>query len=404
MCEYQRGLRLRQLRHVLVAGSDYGYTIELKVTATNASGNASQSSLASTLISDSYDSLVLASSPTAFYNLADTGTTLSDSSGNGNAGGGGGLTGYNSLPTVNGYAQTPFPTAAQQLAGPFSNTAEGSMAVQFNGSDFADILPSSGNGAMGALNNGSGNGTIELWVKAPSTCAGVIIDPMVANNFGGTPSGNEAPALYFGSNHQLYAAIWNGTGYVVATTINAGVAGYMEDTANICNNAWHHVVLTTAAGVGETLYVDGTAVASESTPSVALNPVMNWTFIGTGYAVNWPNAPAPTVGNWTDLSSGVQLSELAFYPSALSGCTVVNHYGTAENTSTSCASYLPSNTVAPSTPTGTAQRGYTLTASSGTCRHACDNDQLQLPVGGLQHQRQLVRNHWRGHLKHIHAC
>jgi hypothetical protein len=350
----------------VVAASDYSYTIELKVTAINAGGSASQPSAASAVVSDSYDALVLASSPSAFYKLDDTGTTLVDSSGNGLNGGGGGLTGYNSLATINTYAQTPFPTSAQQLAGPFSNANEGSMAVQFNGSDFADVLSSSGNGAMGALNNGSGNGTIELWVKAPSNCSGIIINPMVANNFGGAPSGNNAPALYFGSNNRLYAEIWNGSSAAGATTLNGGTVGYMEDTTSICNNAWHHVVLTSAAGVGETLYVDATAVASESTAATALSPVMNWTFIGSGYDIGEPNYAPATVGNWTDLSSGVQLSELAFYTSTLSGCTVVNHYGTAENTSTSCASYLPSNTVAPSTPTGTAQQGQVLTANSGT--------------------------------------
>ncbi|MGJ5890819.1 LamG-like jellyroll fold domain-containing protein [Streptomyces niveiscabiei] len=195
--------------------------------------------------------------------------------------------------------------AAVDGQGTYTNTALGAdgifgtgenTAVTFNGNGYAEI--------PGGILRGSTDLAVELWFK--TTKAGVLIGDQSAP-MGSTVTGTYAPLLYVGTDGKLNGKFFS-PGLGTAKVASA-------DT--VTDDQWHHAVVT-ATGTAQTLYLDGVQAA---TLTGAVSHQSNTrTYIGAGFAKNWPAAPADA-----SYFTG-QLDEVAVYQHGLSADQVAEHY------------------------------------------------------------------------------
>ncbi len=154
--------------------------------------------------------------------------------------------------------------------------------------------------------NGTGNTafSFELWFKTAS--GGVILGQQDVEPFS-PPAVGSVPALYVGTNGQVYAALfWSGGAQLAAG-------------GNYRDGRFHHVAVT-YDGSNEVLYLDG-SVSAVSAGFIQQSYATNyWYQLGTGWTDGWTNAP----GGWFPFT-GV-LDEVSYYNRALAPAEVVDIY------------------------------------------------------------------------------
>src|SRR6201999_262434 len=172
--------------------------------------------------------------------------------------------------TIGDYANYDNVTLGQ--TGPFG--AGDSTAVGFDGATSDMTAPPTLDMADGrsALSVG-------LWFQT-NTPGGVLFgyahDPLST----APPTGAYVPALYIGTDGNLYGQLWTGTAAPVHTT-----------TA-VTDNKWHYAVLS-GSGSTQTLYLDGVPVGSLS-GTINITSAGNDS-VGAGYlGPGWPAQPNPS--------------------------------------------------------------------------------------------------------------
>ncbi|MFJ9902304.1 LamG-like jellyroll fold domain-containing protein [Streptomyces sp. NPDC101152] len=155
----------------------------------------------------------------------------------------------------------------------------GDSAAGFNGTDSYLSLPS------GALDDSSGSASVALWFNTKQ--AGGVLFSYQNGQIGTTLSGNYTPALYIGSDGLLHGQFWDGS------------LSPMASKAAVNDGNWHLVMLT-ASGTTQTLWLDGQSQATRSGKSIA-GQVKTWgettVSVGAGYvAGSWPKSPSNALG------------------------------------------------------------------------------------------------------------
>ncbi|MFB7469853.1 LamG-like jellyroll fold domain-containing protein [Kitasatospora sp. NPDC056184] len=117
--------------------------------------------------------------------------------------------------------------------------------------------------------------SVELWFRTASP--GVILSYQNLE-LSQTPW-LYTPALYVDANGKLRAEFWQGTGTTIASA------------TPVNDNAWHHVVLSSAVTT-QALFLDGRQVGTLAGTVDHLGE--EFTYLGGGRATNWPDAPAQT--------------------------------------------------------------------------------------------------------------
>jgi hypothetical protein len=254
----------------------------------------------------SYANVVLADAPAAFWQLNDTTLPVANDA-----------AGSNSATYVN------FSTADLGQPGPIANDAS-STSANFNGtSEYLNLpdlfnFPTSGTTTQYTVSFGA-------WFK--TTTGGAILGQ---TNGTGTPGGaapqGSVPGLYVGTDGHVYGSLfWHGP---IPTLFSPG-------TYN--DGQWHQVIDVYNNGT-ETLYIDGSAVASQAAQTVSWAPSYTYT-LGVGYTAFWPAGN----NNWFFFNG--QLADAAVYSTALSAQQVANQFQAAT---------MPRLSVAVQTPTPTA--------------------------------------------------
>ncbi|MFD3337341.1 LamG-like jellyroll fold domain-containing protein [Streptomyces sp. NPDC058700] len=197
-------------------------------------------------------------------------------------------------------------TAANAGAGTYTKTTLGTTgvfgvgdgtAVQFNGDGYVEVPPIDQTGT---------DITVELWFRTDKP--GVLFSNQSAPLTGATvPSGSWTPVLYVGADGKLHGEYWS-------------YAGSPSNTSptTVTDNAWHHAVVT-AQGETQTLYLDGTQVATKTGVPVKHGSNTR-SFIGAGTAKSWPSAPSD-ISYFTG-----QMDEVAVYHRPLTAAQVAGHY------------------------------------------------------------------------------
>ena len=136
--------------------------------------------------------------------------------------------------------------------------------------------------------------TFELWFR--TTASGVILGQQDVEPFELTPGGN-VPALYVGTNGQLYASLfWS--------------SGDQLSSPGLVNDGNFHHVAVTYDGANQTLFLDGAALGT--IPFVQQGYATNYLYeLGTGWTDGWTNTP----GGWFPFHGAVD--EVSFYDRAL---------------------------------------------------------------------------------------
>lgn len=218
-----------------------------------------------------YSAVVMTDAPVAFWKLNETsGTTATDSSGNGHNGT------YTGSPTLN-------------QSGPFN----GIKAVDFDGVD--DFVSVGDDAAFTTTNY-----TLELWANADT----VSVD-------GNIPFAKRAAGTT-GEWHIVY--VNNGTAY--GETLNTGGTDYLLAQGTCSAAAWHHIVYTLdgSSNIGS-LYVDGALVATDTST--------NGTRQGdTTASVTIGKQIHATSPNWFD----GKICNVAYYSTVLSAARIYAHY------------------------------------------------------------------------------
>ncbi|WP_406441884.1 DUF6531 domain-containing protein [Streptomyces sp. NBC_00631] len=154
----------------------------------------------------------------------------------------------------------------------------GDTAAGFNGTDSSLSLPT------GALDDSSGNASVALWFNTKQA-GGVLLSYQNAP-IGSVPT-SYTPALYIGTDGLLHGQFWDGS------------LSPMASKAAVNDGNWHLVVMT-ASGTGQTLWLDGQSQATRTGKSIA-GQVKTWgettVSVGAGYvAGSWPKPPANAQG------------------------------------------------------------------------------------------------------------
>ena len=140
--------------------------------------------------------------------------------------------------------------------------------------------------------SGTGNApfSFEFWFK--TTAGGVILGQQDQLPFGTDIAGNVA-AIYVGTNGHLYALMfW-------------GVQDPLESPSSVADGLFHHVAIT-YDGIMETLYLDGTGIASTALTQEAYAGTYYYQ-LGTGWTDGWPATP----GGWWPFTGAVD--EVSMY-------------------------------------------------------------------------------------------
>lgn len=232
---------------------------------------------ATTVSQSSYDQAVLADSPTLFYPLTGTSTTVAkDASGHGNNG------------TITG-------GVTEGVPGPLSGAPSTAVALDgktgyiYDNTAFSDPQTY----------------TLEMWFKTTTTAGGKLI------GFGSSktgPSGSDDRHIYMTDSGELVFGVYPNE---VVTIASPG-------TYN--NGRWHLVDATEGPG-GLALYVDGKLVASAPQTSSASSYEGYWR-VGYDTLHGWPEAPS-------SYYFAGDVADVAVYSSALSPAQVLAHYEAA---------------------------------------------------------------------------
>jgi hypothetical protein len=148
--------------------------------------------------------------------------------------------------------------------------------------------------------------TIEFWAKPTATDND---DAPISNRLGG--GGNRSGWVFFqrnettGWNFRMY----NGNGGGLGWDITGGTATL---------NAWSHVVVVWN-GSSASLYVNGQAIPTTNSGNGVYNPNTTENF----YVGALIGGGSPSTG---------YIDEVAYYPTALTGTQILNHYNTASST------------------------------------------------------------------------
>ena len=245
-----------------------------------------------------YDAVVLADSPAAWWKLADTSGsgTCADSSGGGHTG-------------------TPA-NVTLGVTGPFTNSPS-ETAGSFNGSS-SDVTSSYNPAGLTAF-------TVEAWVNLGNGNPGPY-PRIVANSYAESSNTGLELMLSGGGSGPWYPGAYIGNG-----TANTGVFS----ASAVPVTGWHQVAVTWSAGGNVLIYLDG-ALAATSTGtlsgSMAAGP--------DGFSVGFQPAY-----NY-DYFAGT-IAQVSLYATALSGTRVAAHYaaGTAPGSFAAGASGTGSITV-----------------------------------------------------------
>ena len=261
----------------LAAGSGFTFT----VVATNNFGQSVAGSTAAAVpvsppAASTYASTVLADSPSYYWRLGDSGTTIgSDSSGNNRIGS------YRSV----------------TLGQPGALVGDASTSASFTSSSI--ISRSAGDG----LPTGNAARSLEVWFESTNTNTQELVGygPAYGSPFVLRLTGSTIQAFYWSAGPSV-------------------VAPY-----NIENGAWHHVVVT-YDGTSINFYLDGQHIGNPA----AAGPLTTTSDVGLmAGAEPWDGANDPFRGN---------LQEVAVYPTALTGSQVINHFNAGGSTLTATPS------------------------------------------------------------------
>jgi RHS repeat-associated protein len=213
---------------------------------------------------DYYYGAVMASRPYLDYPLNESsGLVAVDDSGTDNPPG----------PTTDGYYNNVM------LGEPGVFGSSGDTAAGFNGSSSYLSLPN------GSFNDKSGSASIAVWFNTKT--AGGVLFSYQNGAIGSALSANYTPALYIGGNGKLYGEIYDGK------------ASPMVSTSTVDDGNWHLAVIT-ATGTTQTLYLDGTQIATRTGSSIAGEAESlgeTTATVGAGYvAGSWPEPPSNAEG------------------------------------------------------------------------------------------------------------
>ncbi|MFJ6484265.1 LamG-like jellyroll fold domain-containing protein [Streptomyces sp. NPDC091682] len=249
---------------------------------------------------DQYEGVVMADAPAGYWQLNEAG----------------GTTVVNKVAAAG--ANGTYTRAALGVTGAFG-PGDGS-AVQFNGDGHAEV-PGVGIGTTDV--------SASLWFRTDKP--GVMLANQSAPMAGATDaSGNWVPVLYVGADGKLHGEYFS----------SPGVQPSNASPGTVTDNQWHHAAITAKAGV-QTLYLDGTQVATKTGAPVS-HETNTRTYIGAGFARNWPSAPA-NVSYFTGA-----LDEASVYRHSLSAGDVAAQY----EARTSASGSSLTSTVTVTNPTG----------------------------------------------------
>lgn len=294
---------------LILAGAKTTDTGDYSVTVTNLYGSVKSATnhLEVTASPNLYTTDVAQDSPAAYWPLNETtGTNALDYSGGGHTGAdNGGL----SLGVAG-----PRPPA-------YAGFDSSKTAYQFDGaSAYIDC-------GTGPSISGTNDFTVEAWVNTTSTTAGQIIQ-------------QRDPAGYNGE----YMLVVNADGTISFTLYGGAYQFSFGSSTRVNDGRWHHVAAV-RNGLTGTIYIDGAAVATETSTVIApLDPTIK-TYIGAD------------VRDSVSYFNGM-ICDVAIYPVALSSSRIGLHAynGLLGNVPVSI-SMIPGGYIADSKPTGTPYPG-----------------------------------------------
>jgi RHS repeat-associated protein len=186
--------------------------------------------------------------------------------------------------------------------GPLAGTS--ATAASFNGTSSYVSLPND-------LVSDSTDVSVGLWFKASSGQDGVLFsyDADAITNSSGSSVARQ-PALYIGTNGELYGEFWTGSIEPIHTS------------TSVADGEWHYAVIT-ADSDSQSLYLDGAQVGSTLTGEINQQDNVVDT-IGAGFWNSWPEVTS------TDASyfSG-DISQVAVYAQPLSAARIASQYALA---------------------------------------------------------------------------
>ncbi|SFF55182.1 RHS repeat-associated core domain-containing protein [Actinacidiphila alni] len=160
------------------------------------------------------------------------------------------------------------------IFGPGGDTAAG-----FNGTSSYLSLPSA------ALDDTTGSASVALWFNTKQ--AGGVLLSYQNGQIGTVLTGKYTPALYIGADGLLHGQLWDGH------------VAPMASKATVNDGNWHLVVLT-ASGTTQTLWLDGQKQATRTGLSIAGQAEtlgQTTVTVGAGYiAGSWPKPPSNVQG------------------------------------------------------------------------------------------------------------
>lgn len=225
-----------------------------------------------------------------------------------------------------------------------SGAISGDSAVTLNGSSGYVPLPATAFGAYptsGSTNSYSR--TFEVWFNAPvGSSGGVILGQTISGSTpGGAGPGGWVPAVMLGKDGKIHTSLfWHAN------------TDFISSTSTYNDGLWHALDVTYSNGT-ETLYIDGTAVASNIGTENSYASAYSY-YLGTGYSNGWAGGN----GGWFSFNG--RLDEAATFATALSPSQIAAHYGAAAS---GFAAY--SAAVLADSPTAY----YHLDETSGTIAH-----------------------------------
>jgi RHS repeat-associated protein len=157
----------------------------------------------------------------------------------------------------------------------------GDTAASFNGTSAYLTLP------PGAVDDSTGSASVALWFRTKT--AGGVLFSYQRGAIGTTLTSNYTPALYIGNDGKLRGEFWDGH------------ATPMASTSGVNDGNWHMVLLT-ASGTTQTLWVDGVSQATRTGSSIAgrVSSTGESTMsLGAGYiAGSWPAQQTGNPQGW----------------------------------------------------------------------------------------------------------
>jgi RHS repeat-associated protein len=198
-------------------------------------------------------------------------------------------------------------------AGPLAGSSE--TAAGFNGTSSYVSLPAN-------LISSQSYVSVGLWFKAASsTASGVLFgyqaDPLTES--AGSTAARD-PALYVGGNGKLYGELWNGS------------VDPMSSSVSVDDGKWHYAVLT-GSGTSQSLWLDGTEVASmtgQISPGGLADDTAGAGFWGGGWPADYVN-DGPTLLDTPIGYFDGSIGQVAVYPHPLGQPAISQQYALAQN-------------------------------------------------------------------------